>query len=92
MTKSDFDKLYNLELAKSLSDPDQQVTLDMSNLDATSSRGVNELLAQLLVRNLIYNLNKQGDCIQVGNFKYDISVTRLKTLDLELLISGNDYL
>lgn len=91
MTKSDFDKLYNLEVAKSLSEPDQRIELDMSVLDATSTRGANKILAQLLIRNLIYNLSGKGDYIQVGNFKFDISPSSLKTLDLELLIGNNDF-
>lgn len=85
MTKSDFDKLYNLELAKSLSEPDQEIQINTIDLDV-SSTGVENLLAQLLIRNLINRLNNQGESVQIGNFNFETSVTGLKTLSLEVLI------
>lgn len=85
MTKSDFDKLYNLELAKSLSEPDQDVVINPADFDS-SSTGIDHVLAQLLIRNLINRLNNQGESVQIRNFSFEASVTGLKTLSLEILV------
>lgn len=87
MTKSDFDKLYNLELAKSLSEPNQR----LGQLPVSSNP--DELFAQLLIRNLINNLNNCGDLIRIT--RYDTNVhypNNAITLNLELAIYNSDSL
>lgn len=90
MTKSDFDKLYNLELAKSLSEPNQRLG------QLPISINPDELFAQLLIRNLINNLNNHGDFIRTVRYDtsahYSNSANSAITFNLELAICNNDSL
>lgn len=74
-----------MELAKSLSEPDQEIVINPADFDS-SSTGIDLILAQLLIRNLVNRLNNQGESVQIGNFNLETSVTGLKTLSLEILI------